>query len=96
MNEYAEKIDELRVYQAKGSKYIDLKESVFRNVNKFYDGWEKIVYGFKNGILPLFKNNDSGNQWPNILDTPEQRRFDDFSEQIRREQKNIDIIKWAW
>ena len=58
MNEYAEKIDELRVYQAKGSKYIDLKESVFRNVNKFYDGWEKIVYGFKNGILPLPKKDN--------------------------------------
>ena len=37
-NELAEKIDELRAYLARGSKYIDLKESVSKNVKKFYDG----------------------------------------------------------
>ena len=43
-NKYAEKLDELRTYQAWGSKYIDLKESVSKNAKKFYDGWEKFVY----------------------------------------------------
>ena len=57
-NEFAEKIGELRTYQARGSKYIDLQESVSKNTNNFYDGWEKIVYGFKNGILPLSKKDD--------------------------------------
>ena len=94
-NEYAEKLAELRTYQARGSKYIDLKESVSKNAKKFYDGWEKFVYGFKNEILPLLKKDDmktdSGDQRSNILDTPEQRRFNDFLEQIEEEQKNIDI-----
>ena len=30
-----------------------LKESVSKNLKIIYDGWEKIVYGFKNGKLPL-------------------------------------------
>ena len=34
-NKYAEKLDELRAYSARVSKYIDLKESVFKNVKKF-------------------------------------------------------------
>ena len=88
-NEYAEKLAELRTYQARGSKYIDLKESVSKNAKKVFDGWEKIVYGFKNGILPPLKKNDmktdSGDQRSNILDTPGQRRFDDFLEQIEEE-----------
>ena len=54
-NKFAEKLDELRAYPAKRSKYIDLKGSVSKNVKKFYDEWEKIVNGFKNGILPLSK-----------------------------------------
>ena len=57
-NEFAEKIGELRTYQARGSKYIDLQESVSKNTNNFYDGWEKIVHGFKNAILPLSKKDD--------------------------------------
>ena len=55
---YVETLDELRAYPARGSKYIGLKESVSKNVKKIYDGWEKIVYGFKNAILPLSKKDD--------------------------------------
>ena len=55
---YVERLDELRAYPARGSKYIGLKESVSKNVKKIYDGWEKIVYGFKNAILPLSKKDD--------------------------------------
>ena len=47
-NEFAEWLDELRVSQARRSKYIDVKESASKNVKNFYDGWEKIVYGFEN------------------------------------------------
>ena len=72
-------------------KYIDLKESVSKNVNSFYDGWEEIVHGFKNGILPLSKMDDmkidSADQQLDILDTTEQRRFNNFSSQIKEEQK---------
>ena len=62
----------IKAYPARGPKYIDLKESVSKNTNKFYEGWKKIVYGFKNGVLPLSKKGgmktDSGNQRPSILE----------------------------
>ena len=49
---------------------------------KNYDGQEKIVYGFKNEILPLSKKEDmktdSGAQQPDILDSPEQTKLNDF------------------
>ena len=37
-NKFAEKLDELRVYPARRSKYIDLKESVFNVKNFVTDG----------------------------------------------------------
>ena len=92
-NKYAQKLDELRAYPARMSKYIDSKESVSKNVNNFYDGWEKIVHLFKYGILQLSKKNDmetdSADQQLDILDTSEQRRFNDFLSQTKEEQKNI-------
>ena len=57
-NEFVGKLDKLRAYSEKVSKYIELKESVSKNVKDFYDGWEKIVYGFRNGTLPLSKIDD--------------------------------------
>ena len=89
-NKFAEKIDEFRAYSARGSKYIDLKESVSKNVEIFHNAWEKIVYRFKNKILPLSKKDDSGDQGPSIFGTPTQKRFDNFLKQIEEEQKNID------
>ena len=64
------------------SKYIELKESVSKNVKDFYDGWEKIVYGFRNGTLPLSKIDDmkteSSDQEPDILETTKQKKFNYF------------------
>ena len=83
-NEFPEKHDDLRAFPARTSKYIDLKESVSKNAKKFYDGWEKIVYGFKKGMLPLSKKDDmktdSGDQQPDISDTRRQIKFNDFLE----------------
>ena len=42
-NKFAEMLDILRAYPERGFKYIDLKESVFKNAKRFYIGWEKIV-----------------------------------------------------
>ena len=94
-NKYAEKLDGLRAYLARVSKYIGLKESVSKNVKKFYDRWEKIVHGFENGILLLSKkddmNTDSANRQLDTLNTTEQRRFKEFLSQIKEEPKNIDM-----
>ena len=53
------------------------------------------MYGFKNGISPFCKKDgmktDSGDQRPNILDTPEQRRFEDFLQRIEEQQEYKDM-----
>ena len=83
-NEFAEKHNDLRGFLAKASKYIDLKKSVSKNVKNFCDGWEKIVYAFKKGILPLSKKDDmktdSGDQQPDISDNRRQIKFNNFLE----------------
>ena len=95
-NEFAEELDKLNAYPGRKSKYIDLKESVFKNTKIFHEVWEKIVYGLKNRILPLSKKfcmkTDGGDQQPNILDISKQKKFNDFLFQIKEEQKNIDIV----
>ena len=92
-NEFSEKLDGLRAYPATRSKYIDLKEGISKNVKNFYDGWEKIVNGFQNKILPLSKKagekTDSDDQQPDISDTSEQKIFNDLLSQIKKEQTNI-------
>ena len=64
-----------------------------KSVKKFYDRWGKIVNGFKNKILPLYKKagekSDRDDQQPDILDTPEKKRFNGFLSHIKEEQKNI-------
>ena len=86
-NKFVEKLDELRAFPERGSKYIDFKENVSKNVKIFYGGWEKFVYGFKNGILPP---KTDGDQLTHILDTPKQKRFGNFLKRIKEEQKYID------
>ena len=94
-NGFVEWLDELRVSQARRSKYIDVKESASKNVKNFYDGWEKIVHGFERLILSFSKKDglktDNIDQRPNILDTPEQRRFNEFLQQIEEEQKYVNM-----
>ena len=68
---------------------------VSKNVISFYDGREKIVYGFKSGILQLSKKDymesDSSDQQPDILNTLEQTKFHDFPDQTKQESKNVDM-----
>ena len=49
-NKFAEELDELRAQPGRGSRYIDFKESVSKNVKSFYDGWEKLFMGLKTEI----------------------------------------------
>ena len=43
----------LRIYSAKRKNYSEPKNKLINNAKKFYKGREKIIEGFKNGILPL-------------------------------------------
>ena len=44
---YVERLDELRAYPARRSKYIGLKESVSKNVKKIYTDGKKLFMGLK-------------------------------------------------
>ena len=51
----------------------------------------RIVYGFKNGILSLSKKDDMKTDSGDFLNAPEQTEFNDFFNQIKEEQNNIDM-----
>ena len=51
----------------------------------------RIVYGFNNGILPLSKKDDMKTDSGDFLNAPEQTEFNDFFNQIKEEQNNIDM-----
>ena len=71
------------------------KNEFLENPKNFYKRREKIIEASKNEIFPLFKKDDikliAVNQQKDILDKPEQTKFNDFLEQIKEEQKNIDM-----
>ena len=71
------------------------KNKLLKIKKNIYDGLEKNIYGFKNGILPLFKKDDmktdSGDQKPGILDTSEETKSNDFLKQVKEEQRDMDM-----
>ena len=48
----------LKNYSPKQDKYFTLKNSLVDNASKFYEGREKIIEGFKNGIFPTYYDRD--------------------------------------
>ena len=44
----------LKEYNPRHDKYVTLKNNLLENASKFYEGREKIIEGFKNGIFPLY------------------------------------------
>ena len=44
----------LENYIPRNNRYIEAKRKLLNNVNKFYEGREKINEGFKNGIFPFY------------------------------------------
>ena len=52
-DEFDSKLAALRYYTPKVEKYIEAKNKILDNAKKFYEGREKIIKGFKNGILLL-------------------------------------------
>ena len=64
---------------------------ILKNEKHFYHGWEKIVYGLRNGILPRSKKDDMktdiGDQQPDILDAPVQTELNDFLIKLRKSKR---------
>ena len=52
----------LEDYTPKNNKYIEAKNKLLNNVKKIYEGREKIIEGFKNGIFPFNYDKADGEQ----------------------------------
>ena len=48
----------LKNYSPKHDKYVTLKNNLLDNASKFYEGREKIIEGFKNGVFSFYYNRD--------------------------------------
>ena len=64
---------------------------ILKNAKHFYDGSKKIVYGLRNGILPLSKKDDMksdiSDQQPDILDAPVQTELNDFLIKLKKSKR---------
>ena len=64
---------------------------ILKNAKHFYDGWKKIVYGLRNGILPLSKKDDMKSdiidQQPDILDAPVQTELNDILIKLKKSKR---------
>ena len=95
----------LENYTPRNNKYIEAKRKLLNNVNKFYEGKEKITEGFKNGIFPFyyeepyeeqirfeFKNGMFPFQYDEAYE--EQIRFEREEEKRRRRNKQESYIQF--
>ena len=57
-DEFNSILDALKNYSPKAQKYIEAKNNLLNNAKNFYEGREKIIKGFKDGIFPLSRYNE--------------------------------------
>ena len=90
------KIDDV-FYKKVNNELSDSSKNIFQEANKLFDLrieiYKKLVLEGEN---PKFDKSIGEtvtlkNQKDNLSETPEQKEFNDFLEQIKKEQKNIDI-----
>ena len=70
----------LKKYSLKHDKYVILKNNLLDNASKFYEGREKIIEGFKNGVFSFYYDKDYEEQMK-------------FEEEEEEEEKLIGIIE---
>ena len=47
----------LKAYAPRDNRFVEAKNKLVNNVEKFYKGREKIIEGFKNGVFPVYYGN---------------------------------------
>ena len=55
----------LKIYPAKKEEHIEARNKLLNNAKSFYKGREKIIEGFKNGILPLNYDEEEEQEFSN-------------------------------
>ena len=80
----------LKNYSPKHDKYVMLKNNLVDNASKFYEGREKIINGFKNGVFPFYYDKDH-EEWMEFEKEEEEIITDvnKFNKQINKEETGI-------
>ena len=86
----------LRNYAPKSQKYIEAKNSLLGNAKNFYEGREKIIKGFKDGIFPLKSDDEFEEQQTSKIfdkkeppEKPTKTDIDECTEFIIKEETGI-------
>ena len=82
-DEFNAVLDVLSDYTPRDEKYIEAKNKLLENTKNFYEGREKIIKGFKNGIFPL--------NYDDVVE--EQPRYEEEEKSIKNENGIIDCKK---
>ena len=82
-DEFNAVLDVLSDYTPRDQKYIEAKNKLLENTKNFYEGREKIIKGFKNGIFPL--------NYDDVVE--EQPRYEEEEKSIKNEYGIIDCKK---
>ena len=80
--------DALNYYSPKDKKYIEARKSLTNNAKNFYEGREKIIEGFREGIFPLKSDdNEFGQQQTSKKTT--KADVNEFNEWIIKKETGI-------
>ena len=80
--------DALNYYSPKDKKYIEARKSLINNAKSFYEGREKIIEGFREGIFPLKSDdNEFGQQQTSKKTT--KADVNEFNEWIIKKETGI-------
>ena len=80
--------DALNYYYPKDKKYIEARKSLTNNAKNFYEGREKIIEGFREGIFPLKSDdNEFGQQQTSKKTT--KADVNEFNEWIIKKETGI-------
>ena len=77
-------LDVLSKYAPRDLKYIEAKNKLLDNAKHFYEGTEKIIKGFKDGIFPL--------NYDEVFE--EQVRYEEEEKNLRNENGLTTFIRW--
>ena len=79
----------LKKYIPKHDKYVILKYNLVDNGNKFYEGREKIIKGFKNRVFPLYYDKDHEEKMEFKKEQKEESEEIKFFKYIENKSKGI-------
>ena len=85
----------LKRYAPRDNKYVGAKNNLLNNAKNFYEGREKIIEGFKNGVFPVCYDERHENQMKAEREIEEDDE-EEFLKYIEDESKDIGYILFSY